>query len=205
MIEAQGKIARLRRELAEALREIGLSGESQRTFDSALDRLLAANGGDVSAHQNAVVLHSADGANPAVGGEFELGTKVAHVDSFYEADKRVVGAPGSIINPSHEFLKNDAIEQGVSVCFQYGSGNHSPQVPDDRVAELEAECARLRGLLAQLVEEVQDLMEESEGVAGLHRNGDVAPWSELEPGGQFERLTHLDDAALAAKGGEHAE
>lgn len=38
-----------------------------------------------------------------------------------------------------------------------------------------------RGLAA-----VESLISESEGVAGLHRNGDIAPWDELLEGGQFE-------------------
>ncbi len=43
-----------------------------------------------------------------------------------------------------------------------------------------------------LIDDIDCLMSESEGVAGLHLNGDLAPWGELEPGGRFERLTHLD-------------
>lgn len=43
--------------------------------------------------------------------------------------------------------------------------------------------------------EVATLMDESEGVAGLHLNGDVAPWSELRSGGRFEAwLLGFDEA-----------
>lgn len=49
-------------------------------------------------------------------------------------------------------------------------------------------------LLAQLVAELDELISESHGVAGLHLNGDVAPWDELLPGGRFERLSSLDAA-----------
>ena len=43
--------------------------------------------------------------------------------------------------------------------------------------------------------EVETLMDESEGVAGLHLNGDVAPWSELRSGGRFEEwLLGFDEA-----------
>lgn len=42
--------------------------------------------------------------------------------------------------------------------------------------------------------EVVDLIGESSGVYGLHLNGDLSPWSELEAGGRFERLTILGDA-----------
>ena len=40
--------------------------------------------------------------------------------------------------------------------------------------------------LAEVVEAVNALIESSEGVAGLHLNGDLAPWEELLAGGRFE-------------------
>lgn len=51
-------------------------------------------------------------------------------------------------------------------------------VTDQILALLEGE---LKGLDA-----VQDLINNSYGVAGLHLNGDVAPWDELLEGGRFE-------------------
>lgn len=33
---------------------------------------------------------------------------------------------------------------------------------------------------------VRGLINESEGVYGLHLNGDVSPWAELEQGGRYE-------------------
>lgn len=33
---------------------------------------------------------------------------------------------------------------------------------------------------------VRQLIYESQGVTGLHFNGDLAPWDELMPGGEFE-------------------
>ena len=69
----------------------------------------------------------------------------------------------------------------------------------DRVAKLEAEVERLRARLAGLVGDIQGLMSESEGVAGLQRNGDVAPWAELETGARFERLSNLPAAAEEAE------
>ena len=44
------------------------------------------------------------------------------------------------------------------------------------------------------LQEIIDLMSESYGLTGFHLNGDVAPWSELEEGGRFERLTSLNNA-----------
>ena len=42
-----------------------------------------------------------------------------------------------------------------------------------------------REALSRLIFDIKALTAESEGVAGLHQNGDVAPWSELLEGGEF--------------------
>ena len=67
--------------------------------------------------------------------------------------------------------------------------------------------AALRGLIdrqsaalklaREALTEVQDLIGESSGVYGLHLNGDESPWSEVEQGGRFERLTTLPEALAA--------
>ncbi len=43
------------------------------------------------------------------------------------------------------------------------------------------------------------LADQSEGVAGLHLNGDIAPWESLFPGGEYEDWLgkDLEDARLA--------
>jgi hypothetical protein len=61
-----------------------------------------------------------------------------------------------------------------------------------RAEAAEAECARLREALAA----VASLIDESDGVAGLHRNGDIATWGELRTGGRFEEWLAPFDAAL---------
>lgn len=68
-----------------------------------------------------------------------------------------------------------------------------------QLAARDAELAEVVTHAASLLNEIKSLMDESGGVYGMHLNGDLAPWSELEAGGQFERLTSLDDldAALA--------
>lgn len=48
--------------------------------------------------------------------------------------------------------------------------------------------------LMGLVEEIAGLIDESDGVYGLHLNGDVSPWGELVQGGRFERLLHIQSA-----------
>lgn len=54
----------------------------------------------------------------------------------------------------------------------------------------------LRRLKAQAgLKAVVALINESEGVAGLHQNGDVASWDSLQTGGMFEEwLIEFDDA-----------
>lgn len=59
-----------------------------------------------------------------------------------------------------------------------------------RYMELAAQNEALR----EALEEVKSLIGETAGVYGLHLNGDLSPWAEIEQGGRFERLTLLDDA-----------
>ena len=51
--------------------------------------------------------------------------------------------------------------------------------------------------LAEMLRDIEDLVGESAGVAGLHLNGDLAPWGELEEGGRFERLSSISKARAA--------
>ena len=68
---------------------------------------------------------------------------------------------------------------------------------DERDEQLAAALAACEAKDAALQEFV-DLMSESYGLTGFHQNGDIAPWSEVEEGGRFERLTSLNNA-LAIK------
>ena len=54
------------------------------------------------------------------------------------------------------------------------------------IADLRASNAELLVALKKLTNDVQELMGASDGVAGLHRNGDLADWSSLDSGGHFE-------------------
>lgn len=50
-----------------------------------------------------------------------------------------------------------------------------------------------------LAKDLGDLIAESEGVYGLHRNGDPSPWSELLEGGRFEEWLRSLAAFTAAR------
>ncbi len=45
--------------------------------------------------------------------------------------------------------------------------------------------------LEDLVMDLDALVAESDGIYGLHLNGDGAPWDEILPGGQYEHLGSL--------------
>jgi hypothetical protein len=65
--------------------------------------------------------------------------------------------------------------------------------------QLKKQNLQLKELLARLHADITGLMQESEGVAGLHLNGDLAAWDELLPGGRFERLSNLNEVAESLK------
>ena len=68
---------------------------------------------------------------------------------------------------------------------------HVPEKVDALVHTL---CIQIETLSAG-IESVRELMNESRGVAGLHRNGAIASWEELEENGQFgEWLLPFNDA-----------
>lgn len=62
----------------------------------------------------------------------------------------------------------------------------------ETIRSLQAENERLRKGL----EAVESLIGESSGVAGLHMNGDVAPWGDLRTGGKYEGWLVDFDAAM---------
>ena len=61
----------------------------------------------------------------------------------------------------------------------------------EAVKDLKSGVERLRGGLKA----VSDLIDNSEGVCGLHLNGDMAPWEELRSNGRFAAwLVKFDEA-----------
>jgi len=65
---------------------------------------------------------------------------------------------------------------------------------NNKIALLEQQLAEAKHGLS----EVESLIDFSHGVAGLHMNGDVAPWSELRTGGRYESWLIGFDAAITS-------
>lgn len=59
---------------------------------------------------------------------------------------------------------------------------------------LRAKLARIEAAAKEAVQCFFDLQIESQGVYGLHLNGDLSPWPELSKGGRFEEWTAGIDA-----------
>ena len=68
----------------------------------------------------------------------------------------------------------------------------------DLIYELHKTNLRLKAHIVALKVALNQLQENSEGVAGLHLNGDVAPWDELRQGGRFEEWLMVFDEELEA-------
>jgi uncharacterized small protein (DUF1192 family) len=73
-------------------------------------------------------------------------------------------------------------EHVASLRAQLGSSTELVELQREEIKRLKGELAKYKNG----VSEVHALIESSYGVAGLHLNGDVAPWSELMKGGRFE-------------------
>lgn len=80
-------------------------------------------------------------------------------------------------NPDGKYVKHEEALETITALF-----------------DVTAQRNQLLAVLEGLAEDIQGLIAESYGVAGLHLNGDVAPWHELEAAGKFERLTNLPTA-----------
>jgi hypothetical protein len=67
------------------------------------------------------------------------------------------------------------------------------------IAAKDAELAKLKRrteVYETGLRDVLDLIGQSHGVDGLHKNGDIATWSELRAGGKFESWLSAFDAAV---------
>lgn len=62
--------------------------------------------------------------------------------------------------------------------------------------------AAMRDALQKVLADLDALISDSHGVVGLHRNGDVATWSELTDGGRFNEWLSLGHARAALSGSQ---
>lgn len=78
---------------------------------------------------------------------------------------------------------------------QYCSREVSRRLEYERqLKAVEHEAKQLRLRARKLAKQLRSLIADSDGVVGLHRNGDVAEWGELLRGGAYEDwLDGLDD------------
>ena len=60
------------------------------------------------------------------------------------------------------------------------------------IKRVQGRADEFEGALLALLSNIEGLIEESDGVTGLHLNGDVAPWDELLDGGRFEEWMPLN-------------
>lgn len=109
-------------------------------------------------------------------------------DGLFNDDEHLVAVT---YRQRYPFVAMDDDDCGEANSAYIAAAN--PAVTLALIAQLRA-AREFLPVLKGLVADIQGLMSESEGVAGLHRNGDVAPWDELEPGGRFERLSSLSAA-----------
>lgn len=70
----------------------------------------------------------------------------------------------------------------------------------------EQERDQLKAQINSMKQAIDDLVCNSEGVTGLHQNGEMAPWDELLTGGRFEEwLTVFDDTPSQCLAAHNAE
>lgn len=96
----------------------------------------------------------------------------------------------------------DVVSREVAAEFHRADGENFQKLRTRVAAAATVAADKCRAVLAEVVGAFERLVAESYGVAGLHRNGEVAEWSELVAGGRFEEwCAAFDRAAEFLKGG----
>ena len=94
-------------------------------------------------------------------------------------------------NPSKAYATMWKLHKKYGDKLEEAIESHSTLSKDDIIRKLNDENEKLKAG----IESVESLINESEGVVGLHLNGDVAPWKDLLQGGRYEGwLLHFSDA-----------
>ena len=79
-----------------------------------------------------------------------------------------------------ELVKDTA--EGVTSITGAGTEVYLASEVDEVINHLKAEIERLKGGIKC----IRELINESEGVTGLHANGDIAYWDELDQNGAYD-------------------
>jgi hypothetical protein len=78
----------------------------------------------------------------------------------------------------------------AEVLYKQQLAKEIEQLQDELKKERDENAVLKVGLLS-----VRQLMKDSYGVDGLHKNGEIAPWDELEQGGRFEEWLYAFNRA----------
>lgn len=136
----------------------------------------------------------------------------------------ILRAERDALKASNERLKSAAIAANEEICQTLGAVlgypwfKDSPEIfpnaseadgvcvgPDTAETLAVAAAGRIKTLKASnermeaALRAVVNLIDDSYGVAGLHLNGDVAPWDELRTGGLYDEWLVAFDTALSTQ------
>ena len=162
-------------------------------------------------------------------GKTILGGQVYRSITLQVADEAIAAIPAVQVTVKPDDLARLFHETYETLAPEYGyetraeTRQFDPASPNGRL--MIDVCARIRSALtvtpppdavkmaalveasAIFVKDVRDLIANSEGVSGLHLNGDVADWDSLLPGGAFEpwlkSIAELDATLAKIKGADH--
>jgi phage-related minor tail protein len=87
-------------------------------------------------------------------------------------------------------------DSAIRCCRFYH--DEAATVISNELTRLSARVAELEGTGDKLVTDLDNLIKDSRGVDGLHKNGDIATWQELCAGGWMEEWLGSLEAARAA-------
>jgi hypothetical protein len=124
-------------------------------------------------------------------------TEPAHEAEIKDVAERLEEAPDDGTETTiGRMVRTSKFLEGVAVGLEAPPAPECPAM-DRVIGYLKSRTETSAALFAQGLEAVERLIADSEGVAGLHKNGDLAPWSELRTGGEFCEWLIVFDAALA--------
>ena len=105
-------------------------------------------------------------------------------EPYYLSPNARIAWEAWVMSDAHN--QNDLCEAYTKELDELGTRNY----------KLRLQNIQLKTHIAALKDALNQLQESSEGVAGLHLNGDVAPWDELREGGRFEEWLMVFDEEL---------